>query len=64
MIAGPELLLIGAVAAVGVLHTIVPDRWVPYVVERQEIGQHVTTRPGQPQMGRSFHLAQIQQLFS
>jgi hypothetical protein len=26
---GPELLLIGAVAAVGVLHTIVPDHWVP-----------------------------------
>ena len=29
MNAGPELLLIGAVAAVGVLHTIVPDHWVP-----------------------------------
>src|SRR6516164_10046255 len=26
---GPELLLIGAVAAVGVLHTMVPDHWVP-----------------------------------
>jgi hypothetical protein len=26
---GPELLLVGAVAAVGVLHTIVPDHWVP-----------------------------------
>jgi nickel/cobalt transporter (NicO) family protein len=26
---GPELLLIGAVAAIGVLHTIVPDHWVP-----------------------------------
>src|ERR1700738_4470534 len=25
----PELLLIGAVASVGVLHTIVPDHWVP-----------------------------------
>jgi ABC-type nickel/cobalt efflux system permease component RcnA len=25
----PELLLVGAVAAVGVLHTIVPDHWVP-----------------------------------
>jgi hypothetical protein len=24
---GPELLLLGAVAAVGVLHTIVPDHW-------------------------------------
>jgi hypothetical protein len=26
---GPELLLVGAVATVGVLHTIVPDHWVP-----------------------------------
>jgi ABC-type nickel/cobalt efflux system permease component RcnA len=25
----PELLLVGAVAAVGVLHTIVPDHWAP-----------------------------------
>jgi hypothetical protein len=29
MITGPEWLLIGAVAAVGVLHTVVPDHWVP-----------------------------------
>jgi len=26
---GPELLLVAAVAAVGVLHTVVPDHWVP-----------------------------------
>jgi len=26
---GPRMLLVGAVAAVGVLHTIVPDHWVP-----------------------------------
>ena len=26
---GPELLLVAAVATVGVLHTIVPDHWVP-----------------------------------
>ena len=26
---GPQLLLIGAVAAVGVLHTMVPDHWAP-----------------------------------
>jgi hypothetical protein len=26
---GPELLLIGAVVAVGVLHTLVPDHWAP-----------------------------------
>jgi ABC-type nickel/cobalt efflux system permease component RcnA len=25
----PEILLVGAVAAVGVLHTVVPDHWVP-----------------------------------
>jgi hypothetical protein len=32
----PELLLVGAVAAVGVLHTIVPDHWVPIsVIARQ-----------------------------
>jgi hypothetical protein len=29
---GPELLLVGAVAAVGVLHTIVPDHWLPIVL--------------------------------
>ena len=31
MIAGPQWLLIGAVAAVGVLHTVVPDHWVPEI---------------------------------
>jgi nickel/cobalt transporter (NicO) family protein len=29
---GPELLLIGAVTAVGALHTIVPDHWVPIIL--------------------------------
>jgi ABC-type nickel/cobalt efflux system permease component RcnA len=29
---GPQLLLIGAVAVVGVLHTIVPDHWLPIVL--------------------------------
>jgi ABC-type nickel/cobalt efflux system permease component RcnA len=34
---GPELLLIGAVAAVGVLHTMVPDHWVPItLIARQQ----------------------------
>jgi hypothetical protein len=28
----PQLLLIGAVAAVGVLHTVVPDHWIPITV--------------------------------
>jgi hypothetical protein len=32
MTAGPELLLIAAVFTVGVLHTIVPDHWVPIVL--------------------------------
>src|ERR1700761_9376980 len=33
----PQLLLIGAVAAVGVLHTIVPDHWVPItLIARQQ----------------------------
>jgi hypothetical protein len=37
MIAGPEWLLIGAVAAVGVLHTVVPDHWVPItLIARQQ----------------------------
>jgi hypothetical protein len=38
MIAGPELLLIGAVAAVGVLHTIVPDHWVPITLIARQRG--------------------------
>jgi hypothetical protein len=29
------LLLIGAVAAVGVLHTVVPDHWVPITLTYQ-----------------------------
>jgi len=37
MIFGPELLLVGAVAAVGVLHTAVPDHWVPItLIARQQ----------------------------
>jgi hypothetical protein len=34
---GPEILLVGAVLAVGVLHTMVPDHWVPIMmIARQE----------------------------
>jgi ABC-type nickel/cobalt efflux system permease component RcnA len=34
---GPELLLVGAVAAVGILHTMVPDHWVPItLIARQQ----------------------------
>jgi hypothetical protein len=37
MIFGPELLLVGAVATVGVLHTIVPDHWAPItLIARQQ----------------------------
>jgi nickel/cobalt transporter (NicO) family protein len=35
---GPELLLIGAVATVGVLHTIVPDHWVPITLIARQRG--------------------------
>ena len=38
MAAGPELLLVGAVAAVGVLHTIVPDHWVPITLIARQRG--------------------------
>jgi hypothetical protein len=34
----PELLLIGAVAAIGVLHTIVPDHWVPITLIARQRG--------------------------
>ncbi|HEY5410057.1 MAG TPA: hypothetical protein VIJ94_04955 [Caulobacteraceae bacterium] len=37
MALSPELLLVGAVAAVGVLHTMVPDHWVPItLIARQQ----------------------------
>jgi len=35
---GPELLLVGAVGAVGVLHTIVPDHWVPIALIARQRG--------------------------
>ena len=35
---GAALLLIGAVAAVGVLHTIVPDHWLPIALIARERG--------------------------
>jgi hypothetical protein len=38
MSVGPELLLIGVVAAVGVLHTIVPDYWVPITLIARQRG--------------------------
>lgn len=37
MILAPQLLLLGSVVAVGVLHTIVPDHWVPItLIARQQ----------------------------
>ena len=37
MTVGPEVLLVGAVVAVGILHTIVPDHWVPItIIARQQ----------------------------
>ncbi len=38
MIPGSQSLLIGAVAAVGVLHTLVPDHWVPITVMARQRG--------------------------
>lgn len=35
---GPELLLIGAVTAVGVLHTLVPDHWAPIALQNLSFG--------------------------
>jgi nickel/cobalt transporter (NicO) family protein len=35
---GPELLLVTAVAAVGVLHTIVPDHWMPIALIARQRG--------------------------
>jgi hypothetical protein len=35
---GPQLLLIAAVAAVGVLHTMVPDHWVPITLIARQRG--------------------------
>ena len=35
---GPQLFLVGAVAAVGVLHTIVPDHWVPITLIARQRG--------------------------
>ncbi len=34
----PQLILVGAVAAVGVLHTIVPDHWVPITLIARQRG--------------------------
>src|SRR5271166_792537 len=35
---GPQLLLVASVAAVGVLHTIVPDHWVPITLIARQRG--------------------------
>lgn len=52
MSVGPELLLIGAVAAVGVLHTMVPDHWVPItLIARQRGWSKVETARASLQAG-------------
>ena len=38
MAAASEILLVGVVAAVGVLHTIVPDHWVPITLIARQRG--------------------------
>jgi hypothetical protein len=38
---GPELPLIGAVAVVGVLHTVVPDHWVPITLISRPAGGNI-----------------------
>jgi hypothetical protein len=45
---GPELLLIGAVAAVGVLHTIAPDHWVPITLLRASAAGRRARRRARP----------------
>jgi hypothetical protein len=35
---GPQLLLVSAVATVGVLHTVVPDHWVPITLIARQRG--------------------------
>ncbi|HZB92425.1 MAG TPA: hypothetical protein VE397_13345 [Stellaceae bacterium] len=35
---GPQVLLVGAVAVVGVLHTVVPDHWVPITLIARQRG--------------------------
>ena len=41
----PELLIIGAAASVGVLHTIVPDYWVPITLIARQRGWSKPKRP-------------------
>jgi hypothetical protein len=48
MIYGPQLLLIGAVAAVGVLHTIVPDHWLPIALIARQRGVVRAAAGGDP----------------
>src|ERR1700735_4206039 len=38
MNAGPQLLLLGGVVAVGILHTIVPDHWLPIAILARQQG--------------------------
>ncbi len=56
MIHGPELLLVGAVAAVGVLHTIVPDHWVPIALIARQCGWSKAETAGAALQAGTGHL--------
>src|ERR1700704_2086568 len=57
---GPELLLVGAVAAVGVLHTIVPDHWVPItLIARQRCWSKAETVRASLQAGTGHVLSTL-----
>ena len=53
---GPELMLLGAVVSVGVLHTLVPDHWVPVaVVARNFIGRELKPLGPPPSQDSAIH---------
>jgi hypothetical protein len=54
---GPELLLIGAVAAVGVLHTVVPDHWVPITLIARQRGWSMAETARAALMAGTGHVA-------
>lgn len=57
---GPQTLLVGAVAAVGVLHTIVPDHWVPItLIARQKGWSKVETLRAALQAGTGHVLSTL-----
>jgi len=60
MTVGPELLLVASVAAVGVLHTIVPDHWVPItLIARQRGWSKAETARASAQAGTGHVLSTL-----